>query len=140
MPKAKISSFILPCNIYSGFCQVRYEVEKQITKIANRHHTIIWSWLLNDIDRENCACPGSCIWGEISKNCFRICSKDLSCLKPGTMRKKLNWVKLKLRTFSFRMCDSFWRLCWLNVFSCPGSSIPDLGEWVTESLSDWLPL
>ena len=41
MPKAKISSLILSCNIHSGFCQVRYEIEKQITKIANRHHTII---------------------------------------------------------------------------------------------------
>ena len=41
MPKAKISSFISFCNIYLGFCQVRYEIEKQITKITNRHHAII---------------------------------------------------------------------------------------------------
>ena len=25
----------------------------------------------------------------------------------------------------------------MHVFSCPGSSIPDLGQWVT---GDWVPL
>ena len=50
--------------------------------------------------------------------------------------EKLNSTALLSKLSLF--CQFLWGVCsdQIFIFSCPGSSIPDLGQWVTHSLTD----
>ena len=59
--------------------------------------------------------------------------------QAGFSNKYVSFALLSISAILIYWAKCFWNKTW-NVFSCPGSSIPDLGQWVSEWVSQSLPL